>query len=98
MQLEYGRMQLEEAPSMVASSTPILFTVLKIYIQGKGPITSAETSTKRSLRARVCEARQHFKDTFGESTKVPSTDIIEKILAHFLITRDYTEQLSKNFS
>lgn len=73
------------------------FLAIKVYIQGaQVPISEAQPGSGRNLRDAVVESNNFFSSVYPESRPI-CTDIIEHLLAHFLITGNHVAELCVNF-
>ena len=76
------------------------FYAIKIYIQGMHNVpTAAKLGSGRNLRDTVNDARAFFNSEFpsSESDALPGCDILEHLLAHFLICGTHVDHICANF-
>ena len=79
-----------------------IYKCIAIYIriQGLQNKSSESHPIRNPLKTAISEARHHFDTTFNNQRtecKTPGNDVIEKVFANFLITKNYFKDLSANF-
>jgi len=78
---------------------PFIHRVLaiKVYIYGLGQLSNDMKEGGRPLRNGIERARSHFVETFPDAEPPPGIKVCEHMLAHFLLSHEFTDHLCRNF-